>query len=227
MGLIKRIFGKDKELGEHGSVPASTQFHESGNDDDEDSAASRNAPRRELVQVILRDTMRKHGIPSDWIDLRMLSMATPGGRPGLHVSFVVRQGHDRLLSYVFAFQDSFYRELARFDARATDWLLSVGWQFDGYTTPQKAAMPDPKVWIASGPGAIDPPESPIAFAPTEDPLALQDKPAAAPQEFDDVEEDLQALFAIRDAALAQPEPAPQPDFEATRPGFEDEEPMRR
>jgi hypothetical protein len=36
---------------------------------------------------------------------------------------------------------------------------------------------------------------------------------------DDVAEDLQALFAIRDAALKGPGSAPPADFEPTRPGF--------
>jgi hypothetical protein len=231
MGIIKRIFRKDKENGEPHSTPAaSTLFHES-DDTDGDSAASRNAPRRELVQVILRDTMRKHGIPSDWIDLRMLSTTTKSGRAGLHVSFIVKQAHDRLLTYVFAFQDSFSRELARFEPRATDWLLGLAWEFEGHVAPQKAAMPDPKVWIASGPAAIEPQgATPHSFAPTQDPL--DEEPAPLTVEHDDVEEDLQALFAIRDAALARPEPeapaaaaAAEADFEATRPGFDyDDEP---
>lgn len=230
MGIIKRIFkGKDKEGGEPHSAPASIQFHETDSAGDDDSGASRNASRRELVQVILRDTMRKHGIPSDWVDLRMLSTTTKAGRQGLHVSFIVKQAHDRLLTYVFAFQDSFTRELARFEPRASDWLLGLAWEFEGYVTPQRAAMPDPKVWIASGPAAIEPTAATAqSFAPTMDPMDMDPLPPA--READDVEEDLQALFAIRDAALARTEPeAPEEqDFEATRPGFDDEpEPPRR
>lgn len=228
MGLIKRIFRK--ENGEPHSTPASTQFHESeSSGDDDEIANSRNTQRRELVQVVLKDTMRKHGIPSDWIDLRMLSTTTKSGRTGMHVTFIVKQGHDRLLTYVFAFQDSFNRELARFETRASDWLLSVGWQFDGYTTPQKAVMPDPKVWINSAAGAMAPHDSAISFAPTADPLEEEtrreprEEPDEETVESDSLEDDLQALFAIRDKALADPvdtvDPAAQ-DFEATRPGTE-------
>ncbi|TWO71691.1 hypothetical protein FN976_08750 [Caenimonas sedimenti] len=225
MGLIKRIFGngKDKEPGEPHSTPASTQFRESENTDEDDSTASRNTQRRELVQVILRDTMRKHGIPSDWIDLRMLSTTSQTGRAGLHVSFVVKQGHDRLLAYVFAFQDSFDREMARFDTRASEWLLSVGWQFEGYVTPQKSAMPDPKVWISSAPAAIEPAqESPLSFAPTQDPMEAEARQLTPAKEADDLDQDLQALFAIRDAALAHPTDSVPPGFENTRPGTDDD-----
>src|SRR6187455_3362979 len=128
MGLIGRIFGggKEREGGSH-----STQFHESAPDSSGTEEGSRNAPRRELVQVILRDTMRKHGIPSDWIECRILSAVTRAGRRGLHVNFVVKQAHERLLPYVFPFQDSFERELSRFEPRCRDWLLSLGWEFTG------------------------------------------------------------------------------------------------
>src|SRR5688572_6361805 len=129
MGWLHKIFGEGKD-GEGASRLPTSQFHESETTADQD-AASRNAPRRELVQVLLRDTMRKHGIPSDWIECRILSTVSRSGRLGMHVTFVVRQAHDRLLGYVFAFQDSFQSELARFEPRSKDWMLSLSWEFQG------------------------------------------------------------------------------------------------
>jgi hypothetical protein len=212
MGLLDRFFGtaKDAEAGA-GTAP-STQFRESEPDSD-DSRASRNTPRRELVQVILRDTMRKHGIPSDWVDVRVLSSVSRSGRKGLHVNFVVHQAHDRLLAYVFAFQDSFERELARFDPRAADWLLSLGWEFQGFSA---AEMPVPKTWSQSAPSPLQVP-TPSNFG------SLNDEAAEPPKSEDDVQRDLAALFAIRDAAMAEAirKPAPDhPDFQPTQP-FED------
>src|ERR1700710_311474 len=151
MGLLDRIFGGGKDPDAPGPA-ASTQFRES-EPDTEESRTSRNAPRRELVQVILRDTMRKHGIPSDWVECRILSSISRSGRAGLHVNFVVKKAHDRLLAYVFAFQDSFERELARFEPRAKDWLISLGWEFQGFNG---ARMPAPNSW-ASGPVPLQPP----------------------------------------------------------------------
>lgn len=213
MGLIGRIFGNGKER-EPGST--STQFHES-EPDSGDSQPTRNGPRRELVQVVLRDTMRKHGIPSDWIECRVLSAVTRSGRSGLHVNFVVRQAHDRLLGYVFAFQDSFERELARFEPRARDWLLSLGWEFDGF---KAAEMPDPRAWAQSGPAPLA--AGPAAGAPLA-PLDME-----APKTDEDVERDLKALFAIRDAAMADTARRPraageQVDFQPTQP-FDDSGP---
>ena len=210
MGLIGRIFGSGKDR-EPAAATASTQFRES--EPDSDQPESRNAPRRELVQVVLRDTMRKHGIPSDWIECRVLSTISSSGRHGLHVNFVVRKAHEKLLAYVFAFQDSFERELARFEPRARDWLLSLGWEFQGFNA---AEMPDPRTWAQSGP-------APLTALPAEPPRSAA---KAEPKADDDIQRDLQALFAIRDAALADTAQKKKPareeplDFQPTQP-FDD------
>lgn len=229
MGWLHKIFGdeKDGESGPRSSLGAS-QFHESETTADEDAAA-RNAPRRELVQVILRDTMRKHGIPSDWIECRILSTVTRSGRPGMHVNFVVRQAHDRLLGYVFAFQDSFQSELARFEPRSKDWMLSLGWEFQGAASEAKAAAKSAAAPQLDAPSTQPPSDqdsaSARAFAPTRDPLADESGTGE-----DDVQRDLDALFAIRDAAIAQAagKPAPvQPgpgDFQATQPFRDSDKP---
>lgn len=222
MGLIDRIFGNGKER-EGTAASASTQFRES--EPDSDQPASRNGPRRELVQVVLRDTMRKHGIPSDWIECRMLSSVSRTGRRGLHVNFVVRQAHDRLLAYVFAFQDSFERELARFEPRARDWLLSLGWEFQGFNA---AEMPDPNTWAQSGPAPLVQPQR----RPSNSNFAgLDELVVEEPKADEDVQRDLQALFAIRDAAIADTAPRKrgpegQADFQPTQP-FDDQEPVKK
>lgn len=225
MGLLRRIFGTNGTR-DTGSAPLSSQFQEADSSGDEET--SRNAPRRELIQVILRDTMRKHGIPSDWIECRVLSAVNRSGRSGLHVNFVVRQAHDRLLGYVFAFQDSFETELARFEPRAKDWLMSLGWEFRGHNL--SASMPDPKSWAGSGHAPLAPMGStaPLVdrgFA-ADDGLQMD-----APKSDEDVQRDLKALFAIRDAAIADaagkvPSAPEGPDFEPTQP-FEDSDPTRR
>jgi hypothetical protein len=214
MGLIDRIF-KNSPAGEKKdkvgpATQSSTQFFE---DEPEagDTQTGRNAPRRELVQVILRDTMRKHSIPSDWIDCRILSAVTRTGRRGLHVNFVVKQAHDRLLPYVFPFQDSFERELSRFEPRCRDWLLSLGWEFTGM---KASDMPDARHW--SG-GSLHAAAAGQAEADREGP-ATEDSPAD-----EEIERDLRALFAIRDQALADNRQPPagdpaHPDFEDTHPG---------
>lgn len=216
MGLLRRLFGGGKR--ETAGGPLSSQFYESETTRNEEET-SRNAPRRELLQVVMRDTMRKHGIPSDWIECRILSTVSRSGRAGLHVNFVVRQAHEQLLGYVFAFQASFESELARFESRARDWLLGIGWEFEGQKLT--AAMPDPNSWKAGAPPPASlarpgPASAANSFAPTQ---SLDLEP---PKSDEGIQSDLDALFAIRDAAIADASrnQAPPLDFEPTRPGDE-------
>ncbi|MCG2595075.1 hypothetical protein LZ009_20035 [Ramlibacter sp. XY19] len=221
MGLLKRIFGTNETNRDSEPGAESAQFHESVSTSNE-AETSRNAPRRELIQVLTRDVMRKHGIPSDWLECRILSTVTRSGRAGLHVNFVVRQAHEQLLGYVFAFQDSFLSELARFEPRARDWLVSVGWEFEGHGVSSSQGAPAVRLAGApppqSGRVPLVPPAQPRAFAPTDDAMV-----AELPRSDEDMQQDLQALFAIRDAAIADAaKNEDRPDFEQTRP-FEDTE----
>ena len=252
MQLIKKMFGRPP-----GAGPApgseSAQFQES---DSNTETGSRNAPRRELVQVVLRDSMRRHGIPSAWIDCRILSVTTRSNRAGMHVQFIVRDGIDRLLTYVPAFQTSFKEEIARFDPRVDDWLFSVSWQFLHFNSKVASLMPDPAVWagttvgarlqaqvsssaplapqpVAATPAPTPPPTPNPRPRPTRAPVQAalaKPGPVATPAGDEEIMEDLQALYAIRDASMRQgrgnatPAPSSDKDFESTHPGEDPDAP---
>lgn len=255
MQLIKKLFGRPPGAG---PGPESAQFHESEQTTTE--SGSRNAPRRELVQVVLRDTMRRHGIPSAWIDCRILSVVNRNSRTGMHVELIVREGIDRLLTYVPAFQGSFMTEIVRFDPRVDDWLFSLSWHFPNLGEYTGTVMPDPAVWAGTTAAAALMPASPRAPTPTPAPApVVRTRPAALapspvpihktapiavpktatpastppvrqavadPVADDEVQEDLQALYAIRDAALGHAPaiprgPSGERDFESTHPGADD------
>jgi len=199
MGLLRKFFGAREAREGRDTQLQSSQFHETESTAQRTDSA--NAGRRELLQVVLRDTMRRHGIPSDWIDCRILSVVTRRHRAGMHVQFIVNKGQMQLLSSVHDFQRSFRQAIEQFDSRARDWLFSIAWQFDG---PDGAGSPAP------GPGAI-----------TE--LDTQPQPAGDTQPLDgsdDVQADLRALYAIRDAALAQ-SAMPAVSATAASPGRDD------
>jgi hypothetical protein len=175
MGLLKKLFGGS--AAEPDTQPASSQFHESETTAQQKGSA--NAPRRELVQLVLRDTMRKHGIPSDWMDCRILSVVTRKRVSGMHVQFIVSKGQTRLLDFVHSFQESFWEEIEKFEPRARDWLFSLAWQFEGPAPRAKPSKPEAAAeWLD---GDTQPPDEPA----------------------DELRSDLQALYAIRDEALKQ------------------------
>ena len=131
MGLLKKIFKNDGRSGAASEFPSGTQFQDSDSGGEEETEQQRTAVRRELVQVTLRETMRRHAIPSDWLDVRMLPVVTRTNKSGMHVQLVVKQGQGSLLTYIPAFQSAFMAEVEKFEPRAWDWLLSISWQFSG------------------------------------------------------------------------------------------------
>jgi hypothetical protein len=185
MGLFRKIFG--------GQAETPTQFHES--DGSTSGPGEGNAPRREVVHVVLRDVMRKHGIPSDWIECRILSGLTRQQKAGIHVQFIVLKGEAQLLDYVHAFQDSFWREVEKYEPRARDWLFSVAWQFEGNARADLADMPRFEGW-----------DEDTQVPPDAHPSEQDTQPHADHEE--DLRSDLARLYAIRDAAMDDPAAPP-------------------
>ena len=179
MSLLDRLFGR-RDAGD--TQPRSSQFHETESTAQRPDSAS--AARRELLQLVLRDTMRRHGAPADWIDCRILSVVTRRRRAGMHVQFIVNKGQVQLLSSVHDFQRSFWQALEQFDPRARDWLFSIGWQFD---EPDRVHAPATAPQAA---GEVDTQPQPGDTQPLDANEELQ--------------ADLRALYVIRDSALAEP-----------------------
>lgn len=208
MGLLNKIFKGADRSGPESEPATGTRFEES--DDRDEDSVQRESSRRELIKLVLRESMRRHAVPSDWIECRMLPVVNSRRRSGVHVQLVVKHGQARLVNYIPAFQSSLMAEVEKYDPRAWDWLLSISWQFAGITSSTGGVMPGAADWAArpAGPATGEAPAT-----------AEASRPAAAEEDDPEIAEDLRALFAIRDAVLKSPE-AQEGDFEATRPaGF--------
>ena len=80
---------------------------------------SENAIRHQLVQVLLRDVLRRHGIPPHWIDLQMLVVSSSSRDPGLYVRLVLKEWDQRLMNHAYALQNTLLDDIARFEPRAS------------------------------------------------------------------------------------------------------------
>ncbi|WP_395055320.1 hypothetical protein [Polaromonas sp.] len=186
---------------------------------------SDNATRRQLVQMMLRDGLRKHGIPADWVECRMLVVNSRSRGSGLYVRLVMRHWDMLLLTYAHAFQQQFIAAITDFEPQASDWLHGVSWELDVGNTCPYLDMPDPSVWRdVSEPVQTSRP-MPVVSLMSEDTISPLAVPAPsmssappAPDHDADVLQDLQRMFAIRDAHLQQPvDGMPPPDFQNTQP----------
>lgn len=171
-------------------------------------AASQFATRRELLRVVLRDTLVRHGIPTAWITAEMLpAPGTSGREPGVHLRLSVKHWEPRLLTYAVAFQKSFQKRAELFDPQVSSWLLGMSWQYDLPDETVCPDMPDPALWKTAPPASA-------AIAPP----AVVKTPAALAA---DAKAELNRLFADGDARSAVHE-ATQP---LNRAGFEKTQPF--
>jgi hypothetical protein len=190
------------------------------------SAASDSATRRELLRVVLRNTLNRHGIPTTWVGAEMLLATSRGREPGIHWRLVVRHWDPRLLTHAVALQNALIVRVLAFDPLAAQWLMGISWQFSLSDESLCPPMPHPGTWTAEPRGAAEPardaaPSSygDVIAGPERIPDAAPNPP---PTEEDDVRADLEKLFAIRDAELGQ---SSQAGSDATEPMYLRTEPQ--
>jgi hypothetical protein len=204
---------------------------------------SDNATRRQLVQMMLRDGLRKHGIPPGWVECRILVVNSRSRGQGLYLNLVMRHWDMLLLTYAHAFQQQLLSAITEFEPQASVWLHGISWELDVDDTCPYLDMPDPSIWVdilasdAPAPRAarakvsatakpVAAPEfipmpvlAPVVAAPAPVQAAAPAPAAAISQEDADVLADLERMFAIRDANIRQQgasDTAPV-DFQNTEP----------
>jgi len=142
--MMGNVFGGDSKLS--GLARAAASEGAFSKLDERHSTVNPQSPtraRQDLVRMALRDTLRKYGTPSDWIDVRTLSAVTRDQRTGMHVQFLVHKADRQVMNYLHAFQETFWQEIESIDSRARQWLFSVGWEFYGRTDQVADAQSSP------------------------------------------------------------------------------------
>lgn len=207
--LISSLFGRSHAAAPK-RAPASSRDNPLTIEDGSD-----NATRRQLVQVLLRDALRKYGIPPRWIDCQMLLVDSRSKGPGMYVRLVVRQWDDRLMNYAFAFQNALMVEITRFEPQAIQWLHGISWQLDVAETCPHRDMPDKSHWSEPAAPAVRvtpvrtprPPLQSTAPALTPSPAAQTAAPMSAATAGAIAAPILASLEQARQPAQAAPEEA--------------------
>src|SRR5512133_1165006 len=167
--------------------------------------------RRELLRVVRRNTLNRHGIPTTWVGAEMLLATSRGREPGIHWRLVIRHWDSRLLTHAVALQNALIVRVLAFDPLAAQWLMGISWQFSLSDESMCPPMPHPGIWTAEErPAAAESVAAELDGGSGDviaGPVRIGDGPAsnarsAAEEEEDAVKADLQRLFAVRDAELA-------------------------
>jgi hypothetical protein len=126
----------------HSSVPASSQQHTS--------------THRDLARVVLRDTLRNNGIPTEWISCEPISRSRSKGDNSLFIQLVIQRWHEGLLQYAPLLQQQMLQGLQRFDPASDHSGHVVVWKFSPNCGYPHTAMPASDFWIDKVAGASKP-----------------------------------------------------------------------
>jgi hypothetical protein len=169
------------------------------------SAASDSTTRRELLRVVLRNTLNRHGIPTTWIGAEMLLATSRGREPGIHWRLVIKHWDPRLLTHAVALQNALIVRVLAFDPLAAGWLMGISWQFSLPDESLCPPMPHPGWWTSEPrPGEPDSVHSEPDGGSGDviaGPVRIGAAPVPESDPDSDVKSDLERLFAVRDAEL--------------------------
>jgi hypothetical protein len=213
MGMLDLLLGKKADAAARAArqsrpAPPSTEFAASQLSA---SGASGQSVRKDLLKVVLRETLLRNGIPQGWVGADMLRTTSPRREQGLHVRFLVRRWEPRLLLHGPAFEQEFAHRLVLMDPLAADWLMGFSWQFALDDDTACPPMPHPATWTAP-PLSQAPEGAPYETKPGD----IIEGPVVIPKPADEIRADLDQLMALRDADMKRHAPAGDA-FEATRP----------
>lgn len=116
----------------YSSIPLSTQQH--------------TATHRELVRVVLRDTLRMHGIPTEWIGCEILTRSRKNDGEALLIQLLIHHWHEGLLRYAPLIQTQLLQGLQRFDPASDHSRHTVSWRFSPACKSPHTDMPPPSFW---------------------------------------------------------------------------------
>ncbi|MBC7608885.1 MAG: hypothetical protein H7228_04795 [Polaromonas sp.] len=177
---------------------------------------SENATRRQLVQVLLRDVLRKSGIPPEWIECQMMLVSSRSKGHGMYVRLVIKHWDDRFMNYAFAFQNELMADISQFEPRATDWLHGISWQLDVAASCPYTRLPEKSFWqtpaekeaITAVPVTVATPAGKLSATLPDFGVTQNEAPEHPPIRFqatqpfkESAADDLEKLFAIRDREL--------------------------
>ena len=195
MGMFDMLLGRKPAPAAKPRQAPSTQF-----DSQHTQAGSTSQTvRKDLLKLVLRETLTRNGIPTAWMSADLLRTNSPARREtGIHVRFLVRHWDPRLMLHAVALETEFNNRLLLLDPMANNWLMGFSWQFTMENKSACPALPHPGTWTAP-----PPPSAPVPLAGLAEPSSYGDVIAGPtaleqPRPLDDVRADLERLLALRD-----------------------------
>ena len=181
--------------------------------------------QRELVRVVLKDTLRIHGIPAAWLSCEVLALTGRARGDDMMVRLIVLKWHEPLLKFMPALQSELVVGLDRFEPAIDHSKYIVSWQFAPDCGCPYTQMPDARTWNSDGAPASGPLATPAAMAPTATSVpqsspAPPPAPPATPSIVDWQPNTARAAGAANGAPAVHAPSVTQPAAAAVKPKFD-------
>lgn len=112
--------------------------------------------QRELVGMVLKDTMRLHGVPSQWLGCEVSHITRYGSQESFVVRLVIHKWNTTLLRYLPALENQLRLGLDRYEPGVDHTGFIMTWQFSADCGCPHHAMPSPAIWASE----VSPPAKP-------------------------------------------------------------------
>jgi hypothetical protein len=218
MSFLSRLFGQRAVAANRDAASVldsgQSQFKNSQVRASKAPQATAHATRKELLRVVLRDTLKKHGIPPQWVTGVALAAMSRDREPGLYWRIVIRHWDARLPNCCVALQNALVSRVQMFDPMAEKWLHGIAWQFALEDEAACPALPHPGSWTAASRKEAAAAKAVVDAARAGDviagPMSIDLPPA-------DVKADLERLMSALDAQYHAADHGDRPAYTATEP----------
>ena len=147
MSFLKRIFASSRP--DAGASQPAQQSLPASSLNTKSPMSQENASRRDLLRLVLRDTLNRTGIPTSWLGADLLAATSRGREPGIHVRLLLKHWDPRLMLHGIAFEQAYRKRVLTLDPLAERWLLGISWQYSLDDESACPPMPHPGIWTSS------------------------------------------------------------------------------
>lgn len=151
MSISKWLFGRESSAAKSDPKAGHSKLAFPPSQNSSHGAESPQAVRKELLRLVLRETLKYNGFPGSWITAESLVATSSRREAGIHVRLVVKHWDARFPEYMVAFQHNFETRLLTLDPLAGNWLMGVSWQYDLPAEAQWPSLPAPATWAEAVP----------------------------------------------------------------------------
>ncbi len=107
--------------------------------------------QRELIRVVLKDTLRRHGIPFEWLTCEVVTVVHGHGTEAPNIQLMLMQWHELFLRYAPALELQLLRGLDRFEPAVDHSKYIISWRFSPDCGCPFHVLPPPLVWLHEAP----------------------------------------------------------------------------